>query len=226
MNCLIVDDDPLICDLLEHFCSKIDEINGITIAVSGFEALNLINGSNFDFILLDFDLPDITGKDILNCVDSDTAVIMVTSNRDFASDSYTYDQIVDYLVKPIDFPRFFKGFQKVRNYMSNDQEAKSRMFIKEGNKLVKIRLEEVKYFKSEANYIAVVLNDRKILTLMTLKDLMPKLPEFFQQVHRSYIVNLNFIDFIDSNAIEISKDHIPVSQRYEKALLRKIELLN
>lgn len=226
MNCLIVDDDPLICDLLEHFCSKIDEINGITIAVSGFEALNLINGSNFDFILLDFDLPDITGKDILNCVDSDTAVIMVTSNRDFASDSYTYDQIVDYLVKPIDFPRFFKGFQKVRNYMSNDQEAKSRMFIKEGNKLVKIRLEEVKYFKSEANYIAVVLNDRKIMTLMALKDLEPKLPEFFQKVHRSYIVNLNFIDFIDSNAIEIGKDHIPVSQRYEKELLKRIELLN
>lgn len=226
MNCLIVDDDPLICDLLEHFCSKIDEINGITIAVSGFEALNFINGSNFDLVLLDFDLPDITGKDILNCIDSDTAVIMVTSNRDFASDSYTYDQIVDYLVKPIDFPRFFKGFQKARNYMSNDQEAKSRMFIKDGNKLVKIRLEEVKYFKSEANYIAVVLNDRKIMTLMALKDLEPKLPEFFQKVHRSYIVNLNFIDFIDSNAIEIGKDHIPVSQRYEKELLKRIELLN
>ncbi len=226
MKCLIVDDDPLICDLLEHFCGKIDEITGITIAVSGFETLNLINGSNFDLILLDFDLPDITGKDILNFIELDTAVIMITSNRDFASDSYTYDQIVDYLVKPIDFPRFYKGFQKARNFMSTDRERKSRLFIKEGSKLVKIKLEEVTYFKSEANYIAVVLKDRKILTLMTLKDLEPKLPEFFQKVHRSYIVNLNCIDFIDNNAIEIGKDHIPVSQRYEKELFKKIELLN
>jgi DNA-binding LytR/AlgR family response regulator len=92
--------------------------------------------------------------------------------------------------------------------------------------LVKIKLEDVKYFKSEANYIAVVLKDQKILTLMTLKDLGPKLPDFFQKVHRSYIVNLNSIDFIDNNAIEIGKDHIPISQRYEKDLLRKIELLN
>jgi len=226
MKCLIVDDDPLICDLLEYFCGKIDGITSISIAVSGFETLNLINGSNFDLILLDFDLPDITGKDILKCIDSDTAVIMVTSNRDFASDSYAYDQIVDYLVKPIDFPRFFKGFQKARNFISVHREKESRLFIKEGSKLVKIRLEEVKYFKSEANYIAVVMNDRKILTLMTLKDLEPKLPEFFQKVHRSYIVNLNCIDFIDSSAIEIGKDHIPVSQRYEKELFKKIELLN
>jgi DNA-binding LytR/AlgR family response regulator len=151
---------------------------------------------------------------------------MVSSHKDFASDSYSYDQLVDYLVKPVDFARFFKGFQKAQSFLARHRERESRLFIKEGNKLVKIKLEDVKYFKSEANYIAVVLKDQKILTLMTLKDLGPKLPDFFQKVHRSYIVNLNSIDFIDNNAIEIGKDHIPISQRYEKDLLRKIELLN
>ncbi len=226
MNCLIVDDDPLICNLLEHFCGKIHEVSGIVVATSGFEAINFINGSHFNLVLLDFDLPDITGKDILKIIDTTTAVIMVTSHKDFASDSYTYDQIVDYLVKPVDFTRFFKGFQKAQSFLSKHRDKESRLFIKEGNKLVKIQLEDVKYFKSEANYIAVVLTDRKILTLMTLKDLVPKLPDFFQKVHRSYIVNLNKIDSIDNNAIEIGKDHIPVSQRYEKDLLKKIDLLN
>lgn len=226
MKCLIVDDDPLICNLIEHFCSKIDEITDITTAVSGFEALNLISGAYFDLILLDFDLPDITGRDILTSIDLNVAVIMVTSDRDFASDSYNYAQVVDYLVKPIDFPRFFKGFQKARSFISTHREKESRLFIKEGNKLVKIKLEEVKYFKSEANYIAVVLVDQKILTLMTLKDLEPKLPNFFQKVHRSYIVNLNRIDFIDGNSIEIDNEHIPVSQSYENELLKKIDLLN
>jgi len=226
MNCLIVDDDPLICDLLEHFCGKIDEVSGIVVAASGFEAVNHIKGTYFDLVLLDFDLPDITGKDILKTINSATAVIMVTSHKNFASDSYNYDQIVDYLVKPVDFSRFFRGFQKAQSFLAEQRERGSRLFIKEGNKLVKIALEDVKYFKSEANYIAVVLKDQKILTLMTLKDLVPKLPDYFQKVHRSYVVNLNKIDSINNNAIAIGKHHIPVSQRYEKDLLKKIDLLN
>ncbi|AVR46431.1 hypothetical protein C7S20_14805 [Christiangramia fulva] len=226
MKCLIVDDDPLICDLLEHFCSKIDDIDNVITATSGFEAINLINSSVFDLIFLDFDLPDITGKDILNTIEKNIAVIMVTSNRDFASDSYNYDQVVDFLVKPLNFSRFFQGFKKAQNYLSKNQQQETRLFVKEGNKLVKIRMNEVKYFKSEGNYISIVLDDRKILTLMTLKDLEPKLPEYFQKVHRSYIVNLNKIDFIDSKAIEIGKDHVPVSHSFEKDLLKKIDLLN
>ncbi|MGE5944831.1 MAG: LytR/AlgR family response regulator transcription factor [Flavobacteriales bacterium] len=226
MTCLIVDDDPLICDLIEHFCSKIDDITSVTTTTSGFECINLINGNTFDLIFLDFNLPDLTGKDILNIIGPNSAVIMITSNQAFGAESYNYNQIVDFLVKPVDFPRFFKAFQKAKNYFSKQKEKDSRLFIKDGNKLVKIELNEVIYFKSEANYISVVLQDKKILTLMTLKDLEPKLPEFFFRVHRSYIVNLNKIEFINNNVIEMGKDSIPVSQSYEKELLTKINLLN
>lgn len=226
MKCLIVDDDPLICDLLEHFCSKTNGIENISVAVSGFEAVNLINNSQFDLIFLDFDLPDLTGKDILNILDSNIAVIMVTSHKDFASESYNYDQVVDFLVKPINFPRFFKGFQKAESFLEQHKERKNRMFVKEGSKLIKVNLEEIRYFKSEGNYISIFMDKRKILTLMTLKELEFKLPPYFQKVHRSYIVNLNRIDFIDSNAIEIEKEHIPISSSYEKELLKKIDLLN
>jgi DNA-binding LytR/AlgR family response regulator len=226
MTCLIVDDDPLICDLIEHFCSKINDISSVTTTTSGFESINLINTSSFDIIFLDFNLPDITGKDILEIINPNSCVIMITSNRAFASDSYNYDQITDFLVKPIDFPRFFKAFQKAKSYISKSQEKNTRLFIKDGNKLVKIELEEVVFFKSEANYISVVLKSKKILTLMTLKDLLPKLPAFFMQVHRSYIINLNKIDFIDNNTIKIGNDSVPVSLSYEKELLKKINLLN
>ena len=190
MKCLIVDDDPLICDLLEHFCGKVNDIASVTTSTSGFEAINIINNSSFDVIFLD------------------------------------YDQIVDFLVKPVDFSRFFRGFQKAQKYTSQNHGNETRLFIKDGNKLVKVELEDVLYFKSEANYISVVTNDRKILTLMALKDLEPKLPGFFQRVHRSFIVNLNKIDSIDNNVIEIYNDHIPVGQTHEKELLKKINLLN
>ena len=226
MKCLIVDDDPLICDLLEHFCGKVNDIISVTTSTSGFEAINIINSSSFDVIFLDYDLADITGKDILQVINKSTAVIMITSNKDFASESYDYDQIVDFLVKPVDFTRFFRGFQKAQKYTSQNHGNETRLFIKDGNKLVKVELEDVLYFKSEANYISVVTNDRKILTLMALKDLEPKLPGFFQRVHRSFIVNLNKIDSIDNNVIEVKNDHIPVGQTHEKELLKKINLLN
>lgn len=226
MKCLIVDDDPLICDLIEHFCSKIDSIKSVTTTTSGFECINLINRHAFDLIFLDFNLPDLTGKDILNIVRPNTAVIMITSNHAFGADSYNYNQVVDFLVKPVDFARFFKAFQKAKNFASKQEEKETRLFIKDGNKLVKIELTEVIYFKSEANYISVVLQDKKILTLMTLKDLEAKLPEFFMRVHRSYIVNLNKIDFINNNVIEMGKELIPVSHSYVKELLTKINLLN
>ena len=226
MKCLIVDDDPLICDLLEHFCGKINDVASITTSTSGFEAINLISTSMFDIIFLDYNLPDLTGQDILKVISKSTAVVMITSNKDFASESYNYDQIVDFLVKPIDFTRFFRGFQKAQAYAAGKDEKDSRLFIKDGNKLVKVNLEDVWYFKSEANYISVVLKNKKILTLMALKDLETKLPNFFQRTHRSFIVNLNKIDSIDNNTIEIGKEYLPVSQTYEKELLKKINLLN
>ena len=110
--------------------------------------------------------------------------------------------------------------------MKKSVEDKSRLFIKDGNKLVKIELDLVLFFKSEANYVSVVLSDRKILTLMALKELELKLPDYFQRIHRSYIVNLNKIDAIEHNMVTISDRTIPVSQSYEKELLRKINLLN
>lgn len=226
MKCLIVDDDPLVCDLLDFYCNKIKEISSVTKAESGFETINLLNGVKFDIVFLDFNLPDLTGREILNVIPKSTAVVMITSNKDFALDSYDYEQIVDFLAKPVDFTHFFRGFQKAKSFMSGTAERKGNIFIKDGNKLVSIDLDKVLYFKSEGNYISVVFEDRKILSLMTMKDLVKKLPSHFQRVHRSFIVNLDAVQSINSSWIEIGEQEIPVSQSYEKELLKKINFLN
>ncbi|MEQ6121939.1 LytTR family DNA-binding domain-containing protein [Reichenbachiella sp. MALMAid0571] len=226
MECLIVDDDPLICDLLNHFCSKVEMITSVTTTNSGFESINLINQKNFGLVLLDYNLPDITGKEILQLVGQHTAVIMITANKDFASESYEYDQIVDFLVKPITFARFFKGIQKAQKFLSGNEQSESQLFIKDGNKLVKVDLNEVLYIRSAANYVQLVLAKKKILTLMTLKEIEQKLPGYFQKVHRSYIVNVNKIDTIATGELKINDEEISISDSYEKELLKKINLLN
>lgn len=231
MKCLIVDDDPLICDLVEHFCSKMEEIDSTLTVQNGFEAINLLQSNDFDVVFLDFDLPDVSGKDILNMLPRDIKVIMITSKKEFAAESYDFEQIEDFLVKPIEFSRFHKAVQKVSTSVEYKPEPKidnnaEELFVKDGNRLVKVRLKDVVFFKSESNYVQVNMGDKKILTLLTMKDLNNKLPKNFTRVHRSYFVNLDSIESIEKGLVVVNGTEIPVSDSYEKQLLQKINLLN
>ena len=226
MNCLIVDDDQLICSLLSHFSSKVAEIGTITTANSGFEAIHLINNNIYDVIFLDFNLPDLTGREMVKIIPKETPVIMITSNKEFAAESYAFENILDYLVKPINFDRFFQAVQKLTKVIPPKKTENETLFVRDGNKLVKVDLKEVQFFKSEANYLAIVQEGRKLLTLMALKDIESKLPDYFQRVHRSFIVNINKIDVIESGFVKILGHQIPVSNSYDKLLLTKINLLN
>ena len=226
MQCLIVDDDPLICDMIEHFCSKVDFISNVTISNNGFEAVNLINQNNFDLILLDYDLPDITGKDILQLIDRNTDVIMITANKDFGHESYNYQQVIDFLVKPIEFSRFYQGVLKTRNERKQLTNQSGHLFIKEGNTLVKVNLQEVLFIKSAGNYAELVFENKKVMTLMTLKGLELKLPSFFQRAHRSCIVNVDKIESIANNDLTINGNEIAISSSYVHILMKKINLLN
>ena len=226
MRCLIVDDDPLICDLLEHFCSKLSIVMEVTVSNSGFEAVNLINDNLFDIIFLDYNLPDITGKEILSVIEKETFVIMITSNKDFAHESYNYDQIVDYLVKPIEYGRFFKGIQKVQLRRENTNSSKDVFFLKDGNALTKIILRDVLFIQSAGNYLEFVFEDRKVMTLMTMKDLVAKLPSIFQRTHRSFVVNTEKVEQVTNDGIKINSHLIPVSETYEKDFMVKLNLWN
>jgi DNA-binding LytR/AlgR family response regulator len=226
MRCLIVDDDPLVCNLLEHFCSKVNMGIDTTISNSGFESINLINQSKFDFILLDYDLPDITGKEILSIINEETPVIMITSNKAFGYESYNYGQVVDYLLKPIEYIRFYKAIEKLKKESFQSKQVSEHFFIKDGNSLTKILIEEILFIKSAGNYLEFVMPDKKVMTLMTIKDVLPKLATNFQRVHRSYIVNMNKVDKVSVDGISISKTIIPLSKTYEEDFLNKLNLIN
>ncbi|GJM30366.1 MAG: DNA-binding response regulator [Cyclobacteriaceae bacterium] len=225
MHCLIVDDDPLICDLLQHFCSKVDFISNTTVTGSGFESINLLGQHTFDLVLLDYDLPDVTGKEILPLITAETAVIMVTAHKDFASESYEYDQVVDYLVKPVKFSRFYQGVQKAKKYVTKPGIENS-LFVKDGTRLTRINLDNVLFIRSAGNYAELHFSNKKVLTLMTLKQLEQKLPDFFQRVHRSCIVNVQKIDSIANGELIINQHEVSISASYEKELMKKIILLS
>ena len=128
LKCLIIDDDPMICDLVKYFCTKIKEIEYCISAGTGRDGLELLSSQAIDLVFLDYNLPDMKGQGLLELKQNALPVIMVTSETDFATKSYEYHDIIDYLVKPISFDRFQKGINKALGQLDSQikQNLKKR----------------------------------------------------------------------------------------------------
>lgn len=227
MHCLIIDDDPLIANLLEHFTSKLDSISHTTIADSGLTAVNLLNNGHFDIIFLDYHMPEVTGKDLLEIIPRTTPVVMITSNKDFAIDSYNYENIVDFIIKPVDFIRFSKSVNKViQRWKTIPKNSQNQIFIRDGNELIQVNIDDIGYIKAAANYIQIFLENKMIMPLMSMKEMETKLPEHFQRIHRSTIVNVKKINKISHSDLYIFDEVLGISNSFVKELLQKINMLN
>lgn len=224
LKCLVIDDDPMVCDLIKHFCSKIPQIEYCISASNGHDGLQMLGSQKFDLLLLDFHLPDMTGQNILEIKPKDLPVVMITSEKDFAAQAFNYDDIYDFLVKPLVFERFEKAIQRVTNTSTVPKsnilnETDETCYVKDGNRFVKINYHDILFLKSEENYVSFVSIDKNILSLITLKDLESKLPNYFMRIHRSYIVNLDKIETTTTEEIKIDKYTLPISLKYKKELL-------
>ncbi len=222
LKCLVIDDDPMICDLVKHFCSKLEKIEYCITANSGHDGLQLLSNQKFDLLLLDYHLPDMTGHALMEINSQKVPIIMITSEKEFASTAYDYEEIIDFLVKPLNFDRFSKAIERLNKRTSGDhsvvQASDDICYIKDGSRYTKLKYSEILFLKAEENYVAFTTADKTILSLSTLKDVEAKLPSHFMKVHRSYIVNLNKIDTATLEEIKIMQHTIPVSQKYKKEL--------
>jgi len=226
LRCLVIDDDPLICDLIKHFCTKIPQVLYCISAGTGKDGLQVLSSQEINLIFLDYNLPDMKGEYLLELKRNDVPVIMITSESEFAVKSYDYDDVLDFLVKPLSFERFYKAVSRTFNETASAGATSDTIignpefiFIKDGTKKVKIIFEDLLFLKSEGNYISFVTKEKSTLSLMTSKEIEDKLPTYFRRVHRSYIVNLKKVDSVSSEELSISKYIIPISQKHRKEVL-------
>lgn len=226
LKCLVIDDDPLICDLIQHFCSKVSEIDFCLAADSALDGLSLLTSQPFDLLFLDYNLPDLNGKSLLERKPEGTPVVMITSEKEFAVESYNYKDIVDFIVKPVPFERFYRAVERVLDLnegekMEAENTAKS-MFVKDGNKLVQLYFDKIHFIKSESNYVLFNLGDKQIMSLLSLKDLLNKLPSNFVRIHRSYIINIHKIEYIAAEELSVNEKKIPIGLKYKEGLMNKV----
>lgn len=230
-KCLVIDDDPMICDLIKHFCSKQDWIELCLSVGDGSQAIRAMDTQRFDLIFLDYNLPDLKGKELLKTIPNDLPVIMVTTEESFGAESYEYEQIIDFLVKPISYERFLKSIQRYSDLIQaksesisaipSQKEAKTLM-VKDGNSIVAVRINTIKYIKSESNYVVFYLTDKKVMSLMSLKRLESDLPDSFIRVHKSYIVNLEYLDEMNADSVIVSGQTIPIGPKHKENLKSRL----
>lgn len=223
LKCVIVDDEPPAIRLLVKHLEKVSFLVLIKTFTNSLEALQFIEKNEIDLLFLDVQMPELTGIQLSKIIDKKTNIIFTTAYSQFALESYEV-AAVDYLLKPIEFERFYKAVSKI-NTSSFTQEnllepTNSTFFFfkTDGkNKFSKVFLDDILYIESLKNYIAIQLKDEQIITYSTLKSIKESLPEnTFIQTHKSFIVALKHIDKIDNDSVWIQKKELPIGNTYKK----------
>ena len=233
MNCIIIEDDLLSRRIIEEFVNKTNELNLSASFDSAVEAINYLQGENdIDLIFLDIVLPEMSGMEFLESLTDPPQVIIISSKGTYAVDAFDYE-VVDYLVKPITYARFYKAIQRVRSRFQKDKLdkiGKEEIFIKKNSMLVKLKYEDILWVEALENYVIFNTYKEKFTIHFTMKAIENKLPQNkFTRVHRSFIVNTSCIDVIEDNSVLIKvhdgSKSIPIGKSYKDKLMGDINLM-
>lgn len=229
MKYLVADDDPLVCEQVDSFLTRLSDTEFCLKAGDGLTALQLLSAGGIDAAFLDLHMPGLDGVSLLRALPRGLPVVIVTASADFGAGSYEF-AVADYLLKPIDFPRFIQAVEKIRARLTRRDPAPAsggsrEIFVKDGMKLVRVALDELIYVKAEANYVEFVSDHGTVLILMSMKRLEELLPAEFIRVHRSYIINRQRIGRVEDSAVHLGKHRVPVSESYRDELRRKLPVI-
>jgi DNA-binding LytR/AlgR family response regulator len=226
---MIVDDEPLAIDVLENYLQRLD-VRTITRCGNAVEAFQSLRQQPCDLIFLDIEMPQLTGLEFLKTIKDPPAIILTTAYRDYAVEGFELE-VIDYLVKPVSFPRFMKAMEKVlKHHRQTPAEenqkrlpASEYLFLKVDRKFVKILIRDILYIESLKDYVRVRTPDHSWVTYQSLTDITDKLPsDRFARVHRSFTIALEKVSAIDGNCVDIDGKLIPVSREHRRDLFRKI----
>lgn len=233
IRCLVVDDEPLALDILEDYISKVPFLTLVKTTTSAIEGLSLVQSDAIDLVFLDVQMPELTGIQFLKIINGKCDVILTTAYSQYALDGYELD-VVDYLLKPIAFDRFYKAAQKVLQANGNGQQSAPEqsvtsgnhdfIFVKTEHKIQKIYMDDILYIEGLKDYISIFTKTERIITLQNMKKMEESLPaKSFIRVHKSYIVAVGKIESIERSRIQIGEKIIPIGDTYREYFFKQIE---
>ena len=225
-NVLIVDDEFLARKLLSEYVSKIDFLELIDTCPDATKAMEVLNNQNIDILLLDIQMPDISGMEMLKLINDKPAVILTTAYSEYAVDAISIG-VVDYLLKPFDYARFLQAINKAVNLKSKNQDSSEisndYMMIKADYKLYKVNYDDLLFIEGQHEYVTFHTKTKRITALYSLKNLEDTLPkDKFVRTHKSFIVSIRNIEDIDKANVTVAGNKIPVGASYRDALIERL----
>jgi len=224
MNCIIVDDERPARELLADNIKQVPFLKLVGQAKNATEALELLNNNEVDLMFLDVQMPGITGLKFLASLRKPPLVIMVTAFEQHALEGFELE-VIDYLVKPVPFPRFTKAVQKASElHKMMKLSAQSivgsleHVFVNANYSLVKVMLDDITFIEGLKDYVKIHLaSGKEIVTRLSLKSVEDKLnPAKFMRIHKSYIIALDKIDAIQKTQLSIGQKEIPIGDGYRQ----------
>ncbi len=238
INCIAVDDEPLALEIVQEYCEKVPFLNLLKVFDNAIETMEFLRNNRVDLILLDIQMEDLTGIQLLNALKVKPFVIMTTAYDNYALQGYDLD-VTDYLLKPFSFQRFLKAVNKVYDRLENetivtegkqlvtyaaDTPGADYFFVKTETHIEKVTTSEVLYIEGMGDYWRIVTKNKRLMTLMNARGMEDVLPENqFCRVHRSYFVAINKIESIERKHIKIADQRIPIGDTYQKSFFDIIE---
>ncbi|MCB9354874.1 MAG: response regulator transcription factor [Saprospiraceae bacterium] len=219
MKAIIVDDEPKAIDLLKGYLAHFSSIELIASFRNGLKALEYCGKNRVDLVFLDINMPQLTGLSLSRMLPRETKVIFTTAHAEFAVDSYDVEA-ADYLLKPISLERFAKAIGKIMEQPKVQEKGARHLLIKSGARTHRISPEDILFLEKEGNYLVYHMESRKIVARSSVSEALEVLPPSFVQVHKSFIVNLERVDYVDREIIVILHTRIPLGPVYREAFLR------
>ena len=221
MKCIIIDDEKMARVIARTLCNEISDLIVVEEFTNAIQAIKFLNENSVDLIFLDIHMPDFNGLDFIKTLKDPPKIILTTSDSKFAIEAFEYDFIVDYLLKPLELPRFKKAIAKaqkktltkVSSSSKKSKETENDFYVNIDRRLIKIDLPSIYLIEAKGDYINIKTEDKNYTVHSTLKKIEEKLPEsLFLKVHRSYIINIKKIIDIEDNSVLIKRDVVPVSR--------------
>ena len=228
MNCIIIDDDKVAQKAIQFLISKVPSLILSGIYDNPLESLQSIDKKEVDLIFLDIEMPEVSGLDFLKNFGNLPQVVVCSSKKEYAADVYEYN-VTDYLVKPISYERFAKAIHKTKDVHDNFKFNGIRddsFFIKNKGNYLNVNSKDILYFEALSDYVNIYTHAAKYTIYSTMRAIEAKLPNTeFVRIHRSYIVRIDKIAFIEEGNVFVKETPLPISKSYKKELNNRLNFL-
>lgn len=233
IKCLVVDDESIAIKGIFNYIGKLDFLEASASCSSALEAAEILKKKEIDLMFLDINMPHLSGLEFLESLEKPPLMIITTAYSEYALDGFRL-HVVDYLMKPIAFQRFFQAVSKAQNLFctqlilhNEHEEAVSNMYVRQGDAFQRIAWEDILYAEGMQNYVRLYFVDKVLTihqTMASLEEMLPK--DYFFRIHRSYLINICHIYKISGGQVSINGSYLPIAKPRREELLDTVVYRN